>query len=175
VKKPLVSAAAGAVLSLVSVAGVGVPPAGAGRVSAELEVTKTVEGPAPEDAEFVIAVECVAVLEEEPIELAARPQGETVVVDVELGFPAQGGTKSVSIVPEVAWNLIACTVVETDDGGADQVIGGEQTVLFEDFEVRSAEVINVFEEVEPTTSITAGTTTTTAAATAARATPRFTG
>lgn len=171
--------------SIVRVAGVlgvlvatvmsGVTPASAGGPFAVLTVTKTVQGSPPEGTEFVIEVECFAVggrvLE------SVRPMADTLVLDETVTFGPGGGSESFDIAPTVAFDEVSCTVLETSDGGADRVEGGDQVISMTEPGEYDAEVINVFDPVEPTTSTTTAATTTTAAAaaTAVRATPRFTG
>jgi len=165
-KKTAMLAALTGVVALTSLAGV--TPAGAGKGgSATLTVTKTVDGTAPADAEFVINVYCEG--PESALEPAATPAGGTEIYDEDLVFGPEGGSEDFVFFEEAV-----CTITEVDDGGADQVIGGEQEVVIEDPTRYGAEVINVFEP-EPTTVTTAQTTTTTAAAAVTRATPRFTG
>lgn len=166
-KKTAMLAAVAGVVTLSALAGAA--PAGAGKGgSATLTVTKTVDGTAPADAEFVINVLCVEPGRE--VAPAAAPAGLGAVYDEDVVFGPEGGSEDFVFFEEAV-----CTITELDDGGADEVIGGEQEVRIEEPVLYEAEVINVFEPA-PTTVTTAKTTTTTAAAAAVtRATPRFTG
>lgn len=143
-----------------------VTPAGAGGPVVTLTVVKEVEGTAPADAEFVIEVSCI-------------PAFEPLGIDPSFGgtfvFGPDGGEESLLIS-----RPSECTIVETEDGGADEVIGGEQSVSFSDLVSQTVTVTNVFNAetttIAPTTSAPASTSTsTTAAAAATTAAPRFTG
>lgn len=151
----------------------GVTPASAGGPFAVLTVTKTVEGSPPEGAEFVIEVECFAVGGRIPESM--RPMADTLVLDETVTFGPGGGSESFDIAPMVAFDEVSCTVLETGDGAADRVEGGDQVISMNEPGEYSAEVINEFDPVEPTTSTTTASTTTTAAPGSAVVTPRFTG
>lgn len=146
-----------------------VTPAGAGD-GVWLTVVKEVEGTPPADAEFVIEVICVRIdLDDAGLE----PLGVVLDYGGTFTFGPDGGEESLEIL-----GRSECTITETDDGGADEVIGGEQTVVFEDPLSQEVIVTNVFEPeavttAAPTTSTTS--TSTTAAAAAVTAAPRFTG
>jgi hypothetical protein len=164
---------AGALGLLVATMLSGAAPASAGGPFAVLTVTKTVQGSPPEGAEFVIEVECFAVGGRIPDSM--RPMADTLVLDETLTFGPGGGSESFDITPMVAFDEVSCSVVETDDGGADRVEGGDQLISMTEPGEYDAEVINEFDPVEPTTSTTTASTTTTAAPGSAVATPRFTG
>jgi hypothetical protein len=130
-----------------------------------LTVTKVVEGDAPDDATFVIEVECEG--------------ADAFTEELELG--AEGGVAEVySYVGPTT-----CEVTETDDGGAEstEIEGG--TAEFDEPIDLAATVTNTFADTPPTTTTTVPTvptTTTTPAAPAptpaaqpAQATPRFVG
>jgi hypothetical protein len=145
--------------------------AGEGEETATLTVIKTVEGTAPADAEFVINVLCVneeingtIPIEEDEL----TPVGNGVVYDEDITFGPEGGEEEFLFFREAV-----CTITETDDGGADEVINRELEVAITDPELFEAEITNVFADVVTTTTTAAPTTT--AAAAAAAATPRFTG
>lgn len=163
----------GALGMLVATLVSGVSPASAGGAFAVLTVIKTVEGSPPEGAQFVIDVECFAVGGRIPEFM--RPMADTLVLDETVTFGPGGGSESFYITPMVAFDEVSCTVVETSDGGADRVEGGDQLISMTEPGEYDAEVINEFDRVEPTTSTTTASTTTTAAAEAAVVTPRFTG
>jgi hypothetical protein len=162
------------VTSLVVGAGfvVAAPSVSAGEgETATLTVIKTVEGTPPADAEFVINVFCVDA--EGPN--GTIPDGELtpaglqeIVYDEDITFGPEGGEEEF-----VFTGPAECTITETDDGGADEVINGESEVAIEDPTLYEAEITNVFSDVVTTTTTAAPTTT--AAAAAAAATPRFTG
>ncbi|MEJ5254241.1 MAG: hypothetical protein WHS89_02715 [Acidimicrobiales bacterium] len=154
-------------------------PASAG-ITTFLTVVKDVEGTPPADAEFVIEVTCVLTdlpvptgLLDEQGGLAAAGDDTSPYYGDTFTFGPDGGEESLPI-PGPS----ECTITETDDGGADDVIGGEQTVTFSDPESQTVTVTNVFNAetttIAPTTSAPASTSTTAAAA-ATTAAPRFTG
>jgi hypothetical protein len=178
--RPVLAVAGGAALLTAGLVA-GAAPAGAGiEPIATLTVTKTVQGEAPADAQFVIQVYCESVDDSGEVPIVFP------VVDEVLVFGPEGGSEEFELFGEPE-----CTVNETDDGGADEVIGDGGSVSVEDPIDYELEIINVFGG-GGTTSTTAATTTTTttgrtptttggtpttaaAAATAARATPRFAG
>ncbi|WP_208027320.1 hypothetical protein [Rhabdothermincola sediminis] len=144
-----------------------VSPATAGAQSAVLTVVKEVQGTAPADAVFEIVVDCT-LLANGP---AGRPQGEVDPIGILFEFGPEGGEGDLPILGPVE-----CTIVEVDDGGADQVIGGNQTIVIDQLVDRTVTVTNVFGEQPTTTTTTLATTTTTsAAATWVTTAPRFTG
>jgi hypothetical protein len=160
------------VASLVVGAGfvVAAPSASAGEGTATLTVIKTVEGTPPADAEFVINVFCVDVDTEgtAPVDVRTPAGLQEIVYDEDITFGPEGGEEEF-----VFTGPAECTITETDDGGADEVINGESEVAIEDPTLYEAEITNVFSDVVTTTTTAAPTTT--AAAAAAAATPRFTG
>jgi hypothetical protein len=141
-------------------------PASAGE-SATLTVIKTVEGPVPDDAEFVINVLCVY---EEINGTIVVPAGIDVVYDEDITFGPEGGEEEFEF-----FDPAVCTITETDDGGAEEVINREIEVAIEEPTLYDAEITNIFADVVTTTTATTAAPTTTAAAAAATATPRFTG
>jgi hypothetical protein len=153
-------------------------PASAG-MTTFLTVVKDVEGTPPADAEFVIEVTCVLIDSDGP---GLEPVGIVPDYGDTFTFGPDGGEESLPI-PGPS----ECTITETDDGGADDVLGGEQTVTFTDPESQTVTVTNVFNAeattIAPTTSAPASTSTTaapaststTAAAAATTAAPRFAG
>ncbi|WP_334141768.1 hypothetical protein [Rhabdothermincola sp.] len=168
--RPLIAAAGGAAL-LVTGLVAGSPSAGAGEgSSATLTVTKTVQGQAPADAEFVIQVYCESVDDSGEVPIVFP------VVDEVLVFGAQGGSEQFVLFQEAE-----CSVNETVDGGAEQIIGDGGAVSVENPTRYELEIINVFSgggttsTTAASTTTTGGATTTTAAAEAAVVTPRFTG
>jgi hypothetical protein len=161
------------VTSLVVAAGfvVAAPSASAGEGTATLTVIKTVEGTPPADAEFVINVFCVEADETDeslPTGVLTPAGLQEIVYDEDITFGPEGGEEEF-----VFTGPAECTITETDDGGADEVINGESEVAIEDPTLYEAEITNVFSDVVTTTTTAAPTTT--AAAAAAAATPRFTG
>jgi hypothetical protein len=146
------------------------PPVSAGEGTATLTVIKTVEGTPPADAEFVLNVFCVNVDTEgtEPVDELTPAGLQEIVYDEDITFGPDGGEEDF-----VFTRPAECTITETEDGGADEVINGEIEIAIEDPTLYDAEITNVFSEVVTTTTTAAPTTT--AVAAAAAATPRFTG
>jgi hypothetical protein len=173
-RKLLVGSAA---FSALAIAGAVVAlPAEAGRESATLTVTKTVEGTPPPDAEFVINVYCVSeeengngeIIDEELVPVGFAPQGNgEVVYNEDIAFGPDGGSEDFTF-----FGPALCEITEVEDGGADGV-SGEGQVAIEEPILYDAEIVNTF--TDATTTTAAPTTTAAAAAGAVAAAPRFTG
>ncbi len=131
-------------------------PVSAGEVgeTATLTVIKTVEGTPPADAEFVINVFCVDADGPNgtiPVDLELTPAGlQEIVYDEDITFGPEGGEEEF-----VFFGPAECTITETDDGGADEVINGESEVAIEDPTLYEAEITNVFSDVVTTTTTAA--------------------
>lgn len=143
-----------------------------------IEVTKTVEGPVPDTAEFVIEVDCDPPAQ--PLEVSVSGEILDPPFTQDLVFGPEGGTQSLTL-----GSPASCTVTETDNGGAASNTG-PQDVEVESTTTYPVEVVNTFEEpttttttTVETTSTTEGSTTTTApvatAPEAVRTQPAFTG
>lgn len=153
--------------------GIGAAPAGAGDMGS-LTVTKTVEGDAPADAEFVIDVYCELVLPQDAEIGGALPSGPVnVTIDEQVTFGPEGGEETFPFSSNA--NGSECTITEVEDGGADEVINREVELTLENTTLYEAEITNVFAEELTTTTTTTAAPTTAAAAAAAVAAPRFTG
>lgn len=166
-----VLAAAGASALITAGLVAGATPAGAGPGGyATLTVIKTVQGEAPPDARFVIQVYC------ESVDNSGEVPIVVPVVDEVLVFGPEGGSEAFQISQEAE-----CSVNETEDGGAEQIIGDGGSVSVVSTIDYGLEIINVFagggttSTTAPSTTTTSGATTTTAAAEAVAGTPRFTG
>jgi len=143
-------------------------PAEAGRETATLTVTKTVEGTAPADAEFVINVFCEGGTTN-GTEVGLEPAGDIleVVYDEDITFGPEGGSEDFEFFSEAS-----CTITEVDDGGADSSSGPVSVDITDPIQF-DAEIVNTFDAEAATT--VAPTTTAAAAAGAVRAAPTFTG
>ncbi len=163
-KKLVVAGAAASAL----VGAAWVLPAAAGKGQATLTVTKTVEGVAPADAEFVINVFCTdgipvdTVPELEPLGL------DGIVYDEDITFGPEGGSEDFDF-----FDFATCTITEVDDGGADSSSGPVE-VDISGPELFDAEIVNTF-DAEAATTVAPTPTTAAAAAGAVRAAPTFTG
>jgi len=116
--------AALAVFSLVAVvapADAGTPPTTGTPEIAVLTVTKVVQGEAPDDAEFVIEVDC-------------ENSGTT-----ELSFGSEGGSEDV-----IFFDVDFCTISETQTGGAVDVTPPSDVAIAAPIQY-AATVTNVFD------------------------------
>jgi hypothetical protein len=124
--------------------------------TAVLTVTKTVDGTAPADAEFVLHIRCLSDQDEE----GAAPRA--VDYDEDITFGSTGGSEEFEF-----FDVSSCEITEVDDGGADSNSGPVSIDILEPI-AYSAEIINTFDPAVSTTS-------TAAPAPAVEATAAFTG
>lgn len=143
------------------------PPPGEGRC-AELEVTKVVNGTAPEGTIFRVVVQCEPTAPVEVPREAQLPEGQSPPFSTVLEFPATGGTQSIFLA-----RPSSCTLSETPPPGCTLASIQPSTVEMTQPNRFQALVTNNCEA--PAAVNIQGTIVVNNPAPAVVATPRFTG